>query len=153
MPKRRELLTGLGLAAVAAAVFSDSKAAAPPAHEHRVAIQLSDNRPDLMTLALNNAVNVSAAFAEKGEDVAIEIVAYGPGLHMLRADTSPVKDRLTSFSKSMPNVTFSACGNTMRNMEKTEGKPVTLVSESKIVDAGVVRLMELQEQGWSYIKV
>ena len=72
---------------------------------------------------------------------------------MFRLDTSPVKERIASFPKSMPNVAFSACGNTLHGMEKSEGKPVELIHEAKVVPAGVVRLMELQEQGWSYIKV
>jgi len=153
MKQRRDILTGFGILAATAITATGAKAAEKPAGGHRIVIQVSDNRPELMTMALNNAANVSSAFADKGEDVAIEIVAYGPGLHMLRTDTSPVKERIATFPKSMPNVSFSACGNTLHGMEKAEGKPVVLISEAKVVMAGVVRIMELQEQGWSYIKV
>ena len=153
MQKRRDILTGAGLVAIAAAGLPAAKAAETAPREHRVAIQVSDNRPELMNMALNNAANVSSAYAAKGEEVTIEIVAYGPGLHMLRTDTSPVKERIASFPKSMPNVAFSACGNTLHAMEAAEGKPVSLISQAKVVDAGVLRLMELQEMGWSYIKV
>ena len=152
MSKRREFLKGLGLVTAASMASSMAKAQGA-SKDHRLVIQVSDNNPDLMTLAMNNAANVAAAYAEKGEDVTMEIVAYGPGLHMLRADTSPVKDRVQEFPRSMPNFVFSACGNTKRNMEKNEGKTIILIGQAKIVDAGVVRLMELQEQGWSYIKV
>jgi intracellular sulfur oxidation DsrE/DsrF family protein len=119
---------------------------------HRVAIQVSVNDPAVMNLALNNAVNVAQDYSAKGEEVEIEIVAYGPGLHMLRDDTSPVKARVKSIGESMPNVAFAACGNTRTAMEKAEGKEVPLVSRAKVVKAGVVRLMELQEQGWSYVR-
>ena len=153
MTKRRDLLKGAGLVAAATASVSFAKAGDALPREHRLAIQVSENRAEIMTLALNNAANVSKAFADQGVDVAIEIVAYGPGLHMLRTDTSPVKERIASFPKSMPNVAFSACANTMHGMEKAEGKPVQLIGEARIVEAGVVRLMELQELGWSYIKV
>ncbi|MBI2715767.1 MAG: DsrE family protein [Rhizobiales bacterium] len=105
-----------------------------------------------MNLALNNAVNVAQDYSAKGEEVEIEIVAYGPGLHMLRDDTSPVKARVKSIGESMPNVAFAACGNTRTAMEKAEGKEVLLVSRANVVKAGVVRLMELQEQGWSYAR-
>ena len=119
---------------------------------HHVAIQVSVNDPAVMNLALNNAANVAQDYSAKGEEVEVEIVAYGPGLHMLRDDTSPVKARVRSIGESMPNVAFTACGNTQEAMQKTEGKEIPLVSRAKVVPAGVVRLMELQERGWSYVR-
>ena len=119
---------------------------------HRLAVQVSTNDPASMNLALNNVVNVAEEYSKVGEEVEIEVVAYGPGLHMLRDDTSPVKTRIKSISESMPYVKFAACGNTQENMKKAEGKDIPLVSQAKIVKAGVVRLMELQEQGWSYVR-
>ena len=64
------------------------------AEAHRVAIQVDQNDPQVMNLALNNATNMIEYYRGKNEDVDVEIVAYGPGLHMLRDDTSPVKDRI-----------------------------------------------------------
>jgi intracellular sulfur oxidation DsrE/DsrF family protein len=119
---------------------------------HHVAIQVDVNDPAVMNLALNNVVNISQHYSAAGEEVEIELVTYGPGLHMLREDTSPVKARLKSIKESMPNVAFSACGNTRKGMAKAEGKEIPLVSQAKEVPAGVVRLMELQEQGWGYIR-
>jgi intracellular sulfur oxidation DsrE/DsrF family protein len=55
-------------------------------------------------------------------------------------------------SETMPNVAFSACGNTRENMTKAEAKDISLISQAKVVKAGVVRLMELQERGWSYLR-
>jgi carboxylesterase type B len=66
--------------------------------------------------------------------------------------TSQVKDRIKSMSEAMPNVAFIACGNTQQNMKKAEAKDIPLISQAKLVDSGVVRLMELQEKGWSYIR-
>jgi hypothetical protein len=60
---------------------------------HRLVIQVDQNDPAVMNLALNNATNVIEYYRAKGEDVNVDVVTYGPGLHMLRADTSPVKDR------------------------------------------------------------
>src|SRR5215813_531965 len=62
--------------------------------KHRLAIHVDQNDPQVMNLALNNATNVIEYYRAKNEDVDVDIVTYGPGLHMLRADTSPVKDRL-----------------------------------------------------------
>ena len=84
----------------------------PPstAKEHRVIIQVTQNDPGLMNMALNNAQNLTKHYEGKGESVVIEFVTYGPGLHMLRSDTSPVKDRLSSFALQHPKAVFSACG-------------------------------------------
>src|SRR5205823_14189800 len=116
-----------------------------PAAMHKVAIQVNQNDKAVMDLALNNAKNVLDYYKEKGETVAVEIVTFGPGLHMLRADTSPVKDRIAPMSLENPNLAFIACGNTQANQSKAEGKPVTLISEAKVVPSGVVRLMESQK--------
>ena len=121
---------------------------------HRVAIQVDQNDPQVMNLALNNATNVIEHYRARNEEVDVDIVTYGPGLHMLRDDTSPVKDRLKRLKElAFPGkVQFSACNNTKQGMEKTEGKSVPIVSDATIVPSGVVRLMELQEQGWSYVR-
>lgn len=122
--------------------------------KHRLAIQVDQNDPQVMNLAINNATNVIEYYRSKNEDVDVDIVTYGPGLHMLRADTSPVKDRLKRLKEmAFPgNVQFSACNNTKQGMEKAEGKEVPILSEATIVPSGVVRLMELQEKGWSYVR-
>ena len=119
---------------------------------HKVAIQVSDNDKAQMNLALNNAKNVIEYYKAKGEPVAIEIVTYGPGLHMLRSDTSPVKDRIAPMALENRNLKFIACANTQANQSKAEGKQVTLISEATVMPSGVVRLMELQNQGYAYIR-
>ena len=108
---------------------------------HRVAIQVNQNDPQVMNLALNNATNVLEYYRGKNEEVEIDIVTYGPGLHMLRADTSPVQDRLKRLKEmAFPGkVQFSACNNTKQGMEKTEGNAISVVSDATIVPSGVVR--------------
>jgi len=141
----------VGLAAITAlAQSSDAKRAS--AATHKIAIQVNQNDKAVMDLALNNAKNVIDYYKSKGEKVAVEIVTFGPGLHMLRADTSPVKDRIAVMSLENANVTFAACGNTQVNQSKAENKPVVLISEAKVTPSGVVRLMELQQQGYAYIR-
>ena len=118
---------------------------------HKVAIQVNQNERGVMELALNNAQNIRDYYRSKGEDVTIEIVTYGPGLYMLRAE-SPLKSRISVFALETPNLTFSACGVTQANMSRAEGKPIELLSEAKVTPSGVVRLMELQSQGYAYIR-
>jgi intracellular sulfur oxidation DsrE/DsrF family protein len=127
---------------------------AADAKSHRVSIQVDQNDPQLMNLALNNATNVIEYYRAKNEEVDVDIVTYGPGLHMLRDDTSPVKDRIKRLKElTFPGkIQFSACNNTKQGMEKAEGKPVSIISDATLVPSGVVHLMELQEQGWSYVR-
>ena len=119
---------------------------------HRLIIQVNTNDAAAMTLALNNAANVDQYYSDRGEPVEIEIITFGPGLHMLREDTSPVKDRVKSLAENRPTVQFKASGNTQENMSKLEKKKVTLVAQASVVPSGVVRIMALQEQGWSYLR-
>ena len=119
---------------------------------HRLVLQVNVNDPATMNLALNNASNVVQYYKDLGEKVSIEVVTFGPGLHMLRDDTSPVKARIEALALSSPEISFKACGNTRENMGKAESKEIPLISQATIVKSGVVRVMELQEHGWTYVK-
>jgi len=142
------ILIGLGTITAPAqtSVAKDSEAT------NKVAIQVNQNDKAVMDLALNNAKNIIDYYKSKGESVDVEIVTYRPGLHMLRADTSPVKERIAVMALENANVTFAACGNTQANQSNAENKPVILISEAKVTPSGVVRLMELQKQGYAYIR-
>ncbi|WP_245471179.1 hypothetical protein [Bradyrhizobium genosp. SA-3] len=119
---------------------------------HRLILQVNSNEPAMMNLTLNNATNVAQYYRDLGEPVSIEVVTFGPGLHMLRDDTSPVKPRIEVLAMSHPEISFKACGNTQENMRKAENKDINLIPQATVVKSGVVRVMELQEQGWSYVK-
>lgn len=142
------------LAACAILAAAVSPSLAVKSKVHRVAIQVDQNDPAVMNLALNNATNIMNDYKARGEDVDIEVVAYGPGLNMFREDTSPVKDRLKQIAElSFPSkIVFSACNVTKQGMEKREGHPITIVPQAHLVPSGAVRLMQLQEKGWSYLK-
>jgi intracellular sulfur oxidation DsrE/DsrF family protein len=134
---------------LAAALTAAAAAAQEPA---RVAIHVDEENVSTMNMALNNAANIIAHYESVGRPVQVEIVAYGPGLHMLREDTSPVKDRIAVMSLEHEGLAFSACLNTVQNMQQKEQVDVPLVSEAVITPSGAVRLMELQEAGWTYLR-
>jgi len=153
MKNLRQFVTAI-MVLIAGAFLATGAYAAKNSKPHRIVIQVDQNDPALMNLVLNNVSNLTEYYNSKGEDVQIEVVAYGPGLNMLREDKSPVKDRIKSIKQSSfpSTVNFSACGNTKKGMEKAEGHPVQIIPEASVVPAGVVRLNERQEQGWSYIR-
>jgi uncharacterized protein len=138
-------------ACVVAALLAVSSAAAQ-GKTHRLVLQVNTDELAVMNLALNNASNVEQYYRELGEKVEIEIVAFGPGLHMLRDDTSPVKARIKALADKSPAISFKACGNTQENMSRAENKKIPLVPQASVVKSGVVHVMELQEQGWSYVR-
>ena len=142
---KKQAAPAQGLKRTAAVAVADKK-------PHRLILQVNSSEPAMMNLALNNATNVVQYYRDLGENVAIDIVTFGPGLHMLRDDTSPVKARIKTISESNPSISFQACANTRDNMSRAESKEIPLLSEAKIVKSGVVRVMELQEQGWAYVK-
>jgi intracellular sulfur oxidation DsrE/DsrF family protein len=144
-------LVAAGSAAIAAMALTATSARADM-KTHRVAFHVDGNDPAVMNLALNNIVNAATLFSQRGEMFQCELVAYGPGLAMLRTDTSPVKERLASIKDSIPDVVFSACTVTLKAMEKNEGHPIAIVPQAQLVPAGIARLVELQEAGWAYIK-
>lgn len=113
----------------------------------KVVIQVSTADETVQKIALNNAVNLQKALGPDGVDV--EIVAYGPGMSLLTGKSAQAK-RVPDLA--MQEITFSACANTMKKIEKKTGKKPTLVEGVKVVPAGVLRIVELQEQGYSYIR-
>ncbi|MCB1874740.1 MAG: DsrE family protein [Chromatiales bacterium] len=151
MPKFLRLPVRFLLPLLAAAVLCQSSLALAADDEslaaHKVVIQVSVADPQVHQMALNNAANLQKALGP--DNVDIEIVAYGPGLNIM-TNRSPESSRIPSMA--MQNIVFSACGNTMRNQAQRMGREPQLVEGVRVVPAGVVRIMELQEKGYTYIR-
>lgn len=111
-----------------------------------VVIQVSEADPDKWKMALINANNVRKAYRKQNKEVGVEIVAYGPGLKMLRKD-SPLASGLEEASNN--GVKLLACGNSM-TMLRT--RPEELSPAVGIVPAGVVEIMERQQEGYAYVR-
>ncbi|KEO53024.1 DsrE family protein [Thioclava pacifica] len=138
--------TRLGLA-LAAALW-----AMPALATEKIAIQVNSSDPQVMNIALNNAMNLIEYYKEQGQDVNIELVTYGPGLNMLRSDTSPVKARIEEIAMTEQPIHFRACANTIAGMTKKQGAAPPMLEEAEVVPSGAAYLVELQKQGYSYIK-
>jgi intracellular sulfur oxidation DsrE/DsrF family protein len=111
---------------------------------NRVVIQVSDAEPARWSLALNNAKNLQSDLGT--DNVQIEIVAYGPGLAMLKTGSS-VAPRIDE--SVLSGMTISACENTMANQKVTRDQILPGVT---FVPAGVVEIMRKQQQGWTYLR-
>lgn len=105
-----------------------------------------------LNFVLNNIENICDYYRDQGNEVAIRVVCHGPGLHLLRIDTSPVKERLLQMIDRLDAFSLYACDNTMERMTKAEGKRPEIIDQAVLVPAGLPEIIELQRQGWFYVK-
>ena len=138
------------LVVLAVALFSPALQAADT-HENnatsartRVVFQVSDDDAKKWNLALNNVKNVQQELGEANVD--IEVVAYGPGIGMLKFE-SAVAERVDEAVKS--GVKIVACENTMKAQKL--GK-ADMMSSIAYVPAGVIELIRKQNEGFAYIR-
>jgi intracellular sulfur oxidation DsrE/DsrF family protein len=140
----RRLFIQAGALASLAAVAPMLMAQTAAAKRNRIVIQVSDNDPAKWNLALNNAKNLQEDVGAANVD--IEIVAYGPGIGMLKLE-SPTGSRVADAMKA--NVKVIACENTMRGQKLTKDDMLPAIS---YVPAGVTEIMTRQTEGWAYLR-
>lgn len=137
-PRRRFLTLGAAFLLLAPCVH-----AAEPAR-NRLVLQVSDDDVKKWNAVFNNVRNVQADLGPANVD--IEIVVYGPGIGLLKAD-SLVANRVEDAMDT--GIRFVACGNTMTALKLTKDD---MIDKIDYVQAGIVRLMQRQQQGWVYIR-
>jgi uncharacterized protein len=137
-------MAAFALPLAAGAADAAKPQAAVAGAKQRVIFQVSDNDPRKWNLALNNISNIQEDVGKGNVD--IELVAYGPGLPMLKLE-SEVSDRIADALAQ--GVRVVACENTMIN---TKVKREDMLPNISYVKAGVVELMVKQQQGYSYIR-
>ncbi|XIA65329.1 DsrE family protein [Bradyrhizobium sp. TZ2] len=162
---RRELTTAAGLILAFAVpltatllltgsepAVSKPQAKAASVGMHRLVLPINSDDPTTMRALISTSLNLPKYYQERNEAFTIEVVAYNTGVHMLRADTSPVKDMLRVLRTVNSNIRFVVCEATRLGMERQEGRPITLIDGVDLVPSGPGRIIELQEAGWSYIR-
>jgi len=138
-------VVALAVLAASLVVASPTAAQAPQASGRpRVVLQMSEADPAKWNLALNNAKNIQTDLGAANVD--IELVAYGPGIGMLKAD-SVVGNRVDEAIAA--GVRVVACENTMKGQTLTQ---TDMLNKLNYVQAGVVEIMQRQQQGWAYIR-
>lgn len=143
---QRRLMLALG-AAILTGVLAGCGSTGPSAAQagpKKVVFQVSDDNPRTWNLALNNLRNVQNDLGK--ENVVAEIVAYGPGIGMLKAD-SKVEPRVTAALSD--GVKVVACENTMKAQKLTRADMIPGIA---YVPAGVIELMDRQREGYAYIR-
>jgi uncharacterized protein len=153
---RREFLHSVTLAALASAVSrpagAQTKAAPKPPEdkpfaEHFIALQLSDSDPKKQRLILSVASNLQKAYGQ--DKVAIEVVAFGPGIDLLREGS---ENRSLVDSLVTQGVRFDVCGNTLDTIERETGQRPKINPHAIEVQVGVGQLLTLSESGYTIVR-
>jgi len=147
MTRLRALFVGLALLGSQVAARAQVPPIEKPFAEHRVVFQLSDATEAKQKQVLNNVENVMKAYG--ADKVAIEVVAFGPGIDLLRDDNANASHIR---SLATQGVRFDACQNTIDTWERDNGHAFPLLPSAQRVPAGVVQIVYLSERGFVNIR-
>jgi intracellular sulfur oxidation DsrE/DsrF family protein len=117
-----------------------------PFADHHIVLQLSDRAQDKQLLVLSVAYNLLKAYGP--DKIAIEVVAFGAGIDLLRAE-SPDRARVDSLISQ--GVQFDICMNTVDTLER-EGRHVDINPKAVRVQVGVGRILQLVEKGYTLVR-
>lgn len=146
------LAFALAFAALALPSFAQTSSPADaesdkPFAEHHLALQLSDRDPAKQALVISVAYNLLKYYGP--DKIAIEVVAFGPGIDLLRAGSA---NRAKVDSLIAQGVRFDVCMNTVETIERETGKPVDLNPKAVKVQAGVAQILLLTEKGYTLVR-
>lgn len=141
---RRQILSQAAASGLAIASLSAAAAEPPAGTKYKAVFQVSDNDSQRWNLALNNVKNAMAELASEGAQ--IELVAFGPGIVMLKGD-SPFAQRIAELRQS--GVQVRACEHTMTSMRLVAAD---MLPDIALVPSGVGELIKKQGQGYAYIR-
>jgi len=118
-----------------------------PFAEHRIVLQLSDNDPRKQALVISVAYNLLKLYDP--DKVAIEVVAFGPGIDLLRTGND---NRKLIESLVAQGVRFDVCLNTVDTIERETGKRPEIIPAATLVQVGVGQILSLTENGYTLVR-
>ncbi len=118
-----------------------------PFAEHRIVLQLSDNDPNKQGLVISVAYNLLKLYDP--DKVAIEVVAFGPGIDLLRTDNN---NRKLVESLIAQGVRFDVCTNTVDTIERETGHRPDIIPAAIPVQVGVGQILLLTENGYTLVR-
>ena len=144
---RRLRCVALLMALPVAVTAQTAPAVDKPFAEHHIALQLSDNDPRKEAIVISIAYNLLKVY--NPDKIAIEVVTFGPGIDLVRAD-NPNRQRIDSLVSQ--GVRFDVCGNTLETIERETGHRPALNPNAVEVVAGVSQLIELAEKNYTIVR-
>jgi len=118
-----------------------------PFAEHRIVLQLSDNDARKQALVIGVANNLMKFYDP--DKVAIEIVAFGPGIELLRPDNT---NRKLVESLVAQGARVDICLNTVDTIERDTGKRPDYIAVATPVQVGVAQILLLTESGYTLVR-
>ena len=112
--------------------------------KYQIVFHVSENTPQHWQVALNNAMAFQRNLGK--DNTQVEIVANGPGLNMLKLE-STVSDRISQALDL--NIDVVACGETMTATKVTKDD---LIGGVRVVPGGIIEIADRQRAGWVYIR-
>jgi intracellular sulfur oxidation DsrE/DsrF family protein len=118
-----------------------------PFAEHKIVLQLSDNDPNRQALVISVAYNLLKFYDP--DRVALEVVAFGPGIDLLRSG-NPNQQRVESLVAQ--GARFDVCLNTVDTIERETGKRPEIIAAATPVQVGVAQILLLTENGYTLVR-
>ena len=118
------------------------------AADRKMAIQINSNDSLTQKMALISARNLKAVLGKDKIDV--ELVVYGPGLSIIKSENKNafrVQDLMQKYGLKV-----SVCEGTLKGYAKRHGSEAEIISGVTRVPTGAIRLLELQEKGYTYLR-
>jgi hypothetical protein len=148
----RSIACALFASLLVVAIAPAARAQQPPLQdkpfaEHKIVLQLSDNDPKKQSLVISVAYNLLKAYDP--DKVAIEVVAFGPGIDLLRTDNG---NRKLVESLVAQGVRFDVCLNTVETVERETGKRPEIIPAATPVQVGVGQILLLTENGYTLVR-
>ncbi len=118
----------------------------------RVLVHLTSSDSESGLNTLTNLEQMLLEYRSKGQNVRVEVVANGHGIDLLRKETTPFAGLIARLAADYKNLSFAACKNTIDQMQITSDEQFDLIPEAKLIESGIVEVIERQKQGWTYIR-
>ena len=119
----------------------------------RVLLHVTSDDPYRINVLLNEAESILREYQAKQQKVAIQILANGKGLNLLRNDKSPYGKRIAELQENYDNLILMACAQAMARVQQRTGKVVELLPDTQIAPSAIGEVLNRQREGWTYIKI
>jgi len=136
--------------------LADSVQVNPPtdlSHPWRVLLHVTSDDPYRLNAMLTETETILREYRAKNQKVAIQILANGKGLNLLRNDKSPYAKRIAELQSNYDNLIFMACARAMARVQQKTGKAVPLLPNIRVAPSALSEALNRQREGWTYIKI
>lgn len=118
----------------------------------KVLVHLTSSDSESALNTLSNLEQMLQDYRKSGQNVRVEVVANGHGIDLLRQGTTPFGPLIARLVKEYQNLSFAACKNTIDQIQITSDEEIELIPQARLIESGIVEVIERQQQGWTYIR-